>query len=73
MAVRFILWSEALRKSQSFELWSEIVDACWLLPRGSECRITEFRISEGAGESRGVEVYRGPAVGVTSDALEHEE
>jgi hypothetical protein len=73
LAVRFIVRSDALQNSQSFKSWEEVVDSCQALPDDSRCRIAEVHVSEGAGASQQVEVYSGPATGVTSDTLEQGE
>lgn len=73
VAVRFIVWSDASQKSQGFESWDAVVESCQTLPDHSRCRITEVRVSDGAGGSQGIEVYSGPALGVTTNALEQGE
>lgn len=71
--MRFIVSSEAVQNPQTFKSWGEVVDSCQTLPLHSRCRITEVHVSEGAGASHSVEVYSGPAAGVTSDTLEQGE
>ena len=71
--MRFIVRSDALQNSQMLESWSEVVESCRALPDDSRCRITEVHVSEGAGASQSVEVYSGPATGVTTDTLEQGE
>ncbi len=71
--MRFIVRSDALQNSQTFESWSEVVESCQAFPDHSRCQITEVHVSEGAGASQSVEVYSGPAAGVTSDSLEQGE
>ena len=73
MAVRFVVWCDALQNSLTLDSWSEVVESCQALPDRSRCRITEVHVSEGAGASLRVEVYSGPAAGVTRETLEQGE
>ena len=71
--MRFIVSSEALQNPQTFKSWDEVVNLCQTLPDHCRCRIAEVHVSEGAGASQSVEVYSGPAAGVTSGTLEQGE
>jgi hypothetical protein len=66
----YVVWTEALQKSVGYETWEDVVHACRVLPLRSHCRIYELRVSGEPGSSQSVEIYTGPAVGVTIDALE---
>ena len=65
-----MVWSDTLRRSQGVESWEEVVKACQTLPQRAHCRIHQLRIDAQPGASQSIEIYSGPALGVTPETLE---
>ena len=65
-----MVWSDTLQRSQGLDSWDEVVKACQTLPQRAHTRIHELRSDAHPGASHSVQIYSGPAVGVTPLILE---